>query len=177
MNIVMIIIMIIMLMMIMANRAVCLHPDLEYRLVSSQGSLYIMASAILPQPDAGTSHIFLFYCYFLLQYLLCPVLKILEVYFDLVFAGIHQCFSSGYKVVSSLSGYQTRPLVSDNSDDDSEGSATGPLLPGLHVTSTAGTGLVHTAPQHGQDDFRVGLAHGLVKVGVINTNHSTNELY
>ena len=40
----------------------------------------------------------------------------------------------------------------------------------------AGTGLVHTAPHHGQDDFRVGLAHGLVKVRVINTNHRTNEL-
>ena len=52
-----------------------------------------------------------------------------------------------------------------------------PLLPGLHVRSTAGTGLVHTAPQHGQDDFRVGLAHGLVKVGGINnTDHLTNEL-
>ena len=74
----------------------------------------------------------------------------------------------------------TRPLSSDHSDDsdsDSEGSVTGPLLPGLHVTSTAGTGLVHTAPQHGQDDFRVGLAHGLVKVRVIiNTDHRINEL-
>ena len=40
----------------------------------------------------------------------------------------------------------------------------------------AGTGLVQTAPQHGQDDFRVGLAHGLVKVRLINTNHLTNEL-
>ena len=96
---------------------------------------------------------------------------ILEVYFDLVFAGVHRCFSSGYQVVSTLSGSElagtryTRPLSSDNSDDsDSDDSVTGPLLPGLHVTSTAGTGLVHTAPQHGQDDFRVGLAHGLVKV-------------
>ena len=81
-------------------------------------------------------------------------------------------------VLSSLSGSWTRPLSSDNSDDNSasEGSVTGPLLPGLHVTSTAGTGLVHTAPQHGQDDFRVGLAHGLVKVRLINTNHLTNEL-
>ena len=51
-----------------------------------------------------------------------------------------------------------------------------PLLPGLHVRSTAGTGLVHTEPHHGQDDFRVGLAQGLVKVGGINTNHRTNEL-
>ena len=84
--------------------------------------------------------------------------------------------------LSTLSGSELtgtryiRPLSSDNSDGNSD-SATGPLLPGLHVTSTAGTGLVHTAPQHGQDDFRVGLAHGLVKVGVIiNTDHLINEL-
>ena len=109
--------------------------------------------------------------------------KTLEVHSILVFAGVHRCFSSGYQVVSTLSGSEltgtryTRPLSSDNSDDDSDGSVTGPLLPGLHVTSTAGTGLVHTAPQHGQDDFRVGLAHGLVKVRVIiNTDHLTNEL-
>ena len=36
------------------------------------------------------------------------------------------------------------------------------------VRCCPGTGLVHTAPHHGQDDFRVGLAHGLVKVGGIN---------
>ena len=30
-----------------------------------------------------------------------------------------------------------------------------------HVTLEAGTGLVHTAPGHGADDYRVGLAHGL----------------
>lgn len=35
------------------------------------------------------------------------------------------------------------------------------LLPGLHVTSTAGTGLVHTAPAHGQDDYQVGIKQGL----------------
>jgi isoleucyl-tRNA synthetase len=36
-----------------------------------------------------------------------------------------------------------------------------PLLPGSHVTVEAGTGLVHTAPSHGLEDFEVGLAHGL----------------
>jgi len=35
------------------------------------------------------------------------------------------------------------------------------LLPGPHVTSTVGTGLVHTAPAHGQDDYQVGIKHGL----------------
>lgn len=36
-----------------------------------------------------------------------------------------------------------------------------PLLPGDHVTLDQGTGLVHTAPSHGVDDFQIGLAHGL----------------
>jgi len=36
-----------------------------------------------------------------------------------------------------------------------------PLLPGDHVTDDAGTGFVHTAPSHGEDDYQVGLKHGL----------------
>lgn len=36
-----------------------------------------------------------------------------------------------------------------------------PLLAGRHVTTDAGTGLVHTAPSHGQEDFQLGLEHAL----------------
>ena len=36
-----------------------------------------------------------------------------------------------------------------------------PLLPGEHVTNDAGTGFVHTAPGHGEEDFELGRAHGL----------------
>ena len=32
-----------------------------------------------------------------------------------------------------------------------------PLLPGDHVTDEAGTGFVHTAPSHGDDDYQMGL--------------------
>lgn len=35
-----------------------------------------------------------------------------------------------------------------------------PLLPGEHVTADAGTGFVHTAPAHGEDDYAVFLANG-----------------
>ena len=35
-----------------------------------------------------------------------------------------------------------------------------PLLSGDHVTTEAGTGFVHTAPGHGQEDYEVWLAHG-----------------
>ncbi|MGO4907265.1 isoleucine--tRNA ligase [Pseudorhodobacter sp. W20_MBD10_FR17] len=36
-----------------------------------------------------------------------------------------------------------------------------PMLPGDHVTDEAGTGFVHTAPSHGDDDYQVGLKFGL----------------
>jgi len=36
-----------------------------------------------------------------------------------------------------------------------------PLFPADHVTEDAGTGFVHTAPSHGDDDYRIGLEHGL----------------
>lgn len=36
-----------------------------------------------------------------------------------------------------------------------------PVLLGDHVTTDAGTGAVHTAPDHGVDDFNVGLKYGL----------------
>ena len=36
-----------------------------------------------------------------------------------------------------------------------------PLIDGDHVTVEAGTGFVHTAPGHGQEDYEVGLIHGI----------------
>ena len=36
-----------------------------------------------------------------------------------------------------------------------------PIILGDHVTTEAGTGAVHTAPGHGQDDYEVGLKYGL----------------
>ncbi|MCB1732738.1 MAG: isoleucine--tRNA ligase, partial [Halieaceae bacterium] len=36
-----------------------------------------------------------------------------------------------------------------------------PVILGEHVTTEAGTGAVHTAPAHGQDDFAVGQKYGL----------------
>ncbi len=36
-----------------------------------------------------------------------------------------------------------------------------PMLPGEHVTDDAGTGFVHTAPSHGEDDYHLGVKYGL----------------
>ncbi|ADO42892.1 isoleucine--tRNA ligase [Ketogulonicigenium vulgare] len=36
-----------------------------------------------------------------------------------------------------------------------------PMLPGDHVTDDAGTGFVHTAPSHGDEDYQLGLKFGI----------------
>ena len=43
-----------------------------------------------------------------------------------------------------------------------------PFLPGSHVTAGKGTGLVHTAPAHGHDDFQIALKF---KLSVVSTSN------
>ncbi|PIQ43715.1 MAG: isoleucine--tRNA ligase [Gammaproteobacteria bacterium CG11_big_fil_rev_8_21_14_0_20_46_22] len=45
-----------------------------------------------------------------------------------------------------------------------------PIILGEHVTTEAGTGAVHTAPGHGEDDYRVGLQYGLSVNNPVNEN-------
>ncbi|MDQ6596888.1 isoleucine--tRNA ligase [Bacillus salipaludis] len=50
------------------------------------------------------------------------------------------------------------------------------VMLGEHVTTDAGTGCVHTAPGHGEDDFYVGQKYGLeVLCPVDDKGHMTNE--
>lgn len=45
-----------------------------------------------------------------------------------------------------------------------------PLILGDHVTTDAGTGAVHTAPDHGMDDFVVGKQYGLGTLNLVDEN-------
>lgn len=45
-----------------------------------------------------------------------------------------------------------------------------PILLGSHVTTDAGTGFVHTAPDHGADDFNVGVKYGIGTLNYIDDN-------
>jgi isoleucyl-tRNA synthetase len=53
---------------------------------------------------------------------------------------------------SDLAGLQYRHPLYDR---------LGPIVLGEHVTLEQGTGLVHTAPGHGQEDYEIGIANGL----------------
>ncbi|WP_420343377.1 isoleucine--tRNA ligase [Paenirhodobacter sp.] len=54
-----------------------------------------------------------------------------------------------------------RGLVEGSEDDGNNWNFAVPLLPGDHVTEDAGTGFVHTAPSHGDDDYQMGLKYKL----------------
>ncbi len=45
-----------------------------------------------------------------------------------------------------------------------------PVILGEHVTTEAGTGAVHTAPDHGLDDFYVGQVYGLGTLNLVDEN-------
>src|SRR6185436_17505763 len=60
------------------------------------------------------------------------------------------------EAVKKLEGARYRhPLVSPKGDNDFR------VWFADYVTLEQGTGLVHTAPGHGADDYRTGVAHGL----------------
>ncbi|MCB9745042.1 MAG: isoleucine--tRNA ligase [Alphaproteobacteria bacterium] len=44
------------------------------------------------------------------------------------------------------------------------------VIPGDHVTTASGTGLVHTAPAFGEDDFRVAKEHGVGMLQLVGVN-------
>lgn len=52
---------------------------------------------------------------------------------------------------------------------------TGMIILGTHVTADAGTGCVHTAPGHGQDDYVVGTRYGIEVVSPINNKGVLTE--
>lgn len=55
-----------------------------------------------------------------------------------------------------------------------------PIILGEHVTTEAGTGAVHTAPDHGMDDFIVGKAYQLGTLNIVNDHgvyRDTVELF
>ena len=54
-----------------------------------------------------------------------------------------------------------RGLVDASEPEDNRWDFDVPMIGAGHVTDDAGTGFVHTAPSHGDDDYRIGLQHGL----------------
>ena len=114
---------------LVANRAVCFNPKLEYCFVKHPLSedFYIVAVESLQNKELKEI------------FGEAPEIKDVKLtehdlsrltYTDSLFAGVH-CVENT------------------------------PILPATHVTKESGTGLVHTAPAHGQEDYLVGVSNEL----------------
>jgi isoleucyl-tRNA synthetase len=115
-----------------ANRAVCLHEDLEYVLIQIEGEnpeRIIVAAELAKEvmDRVGISH-----------------------YHYLGFAKGADLELSRFK----------HPFYD----------FTVPAILGDHVTTDSGTGIVHTAPGHGQEDFAVGEKYGLEVANPVGSN-------
>jgi isoleucyl-tRNA synthetase len=76
------------------------------------------------------------------------------------------------KLVAEFKGEQLERLTYNHPFLDRIGT----IILGEHVTLEAGTGCVHTAPGHGQDDYVVGTKYGLPVISPINNKgHLTEE--
>ncbi len=109
-----------------ANRAVAVHPDLEYVVVQTPG--------VGEHPPERL---------ILAEALLAGCMARWEV--------------SDYRVLARCRGAELEGLKLAHPFYDREV----PVILGEHVTTEAGTGCVHTAPGHGQDDFVVGQRYHL----------------
>ncbi len=111
-----------------ANRAVAYGEDIDYQLISLDGTgeKLVMAAALIE--DA-----------------------------------LKQAGNSGHTVLANFKGsaltggMAAHPLKGHAGSYDFDV----PLLPGDFVTTEQGTGLVHVAPSHGEDDFDLGARYGL----------------
>ncbi|MGO1297299.1 MAG: isoleucine--tRNA ligase [Vibrio sp.] len=76
-------------------------------------------------------------------------------------AGITEFHALGYAKGADLELQQFRHPYLDMSV---------PVVLGEHVTTESGTGVVHTAPGHGQEDFMVGMQYGLEVANPVGSN-------
>ena len=80
---------------------------------------------------------------------------------DLVAAVCSAVGIAEHTVVAALMGSELKGSVCAHPLADQGYEFDVPMLPGDHVSTDAGTGLVHTAPSHGVEDFALGKAFGL----------------
>ncbi|WP_017443674.1 isoleucine--tRNA ligase [Gayadomonas joobiniege] len=115
-----------------ANRAVAVHPELEYSLIQVEGE----------QPER------------------------LILATDLVTAAMDRFGIDKYHALGFCKGAELELSQAQHPFYD----FTVPVILGLHVTTESGTGCVHTAPGHGQDDFIVGQKYQLEVANPVGAN-------
>lgn len=129
-----------------SNQAVCYNPDMEYSLVTLSGDLgnhYLLGSKLIKEFESMTG----------LE--VVEVLKTLGEYFN--------SSADVYEANACLLGDSLKDCTYLHPIDKNQRL---PFLAGAHVQDTKGTGLVHTAPAHGPEDFLISLEHKMPVVGL-----------
>jgi isoleucyl-tRNA synthetase len=124
-----------------ANLAICLNPSVEYVFYQLGPRVVVVAKELL----------FAFLAHVAPQELKEGTVKTGAASFDtatLVDATRVLAFAEGRE----LEGHRYQHVFLPRQS---------PIILGEHVTTESGTGLVHTAPGHGPDDYEVGLKYGL----------------
>ena len=80
-----------------------------------------------------------------------------------------------FKVVGKIKGSDLKDTICHHPLRKLGFSHDVPLLPAGHVTDDAGTGLVHTAPAHGVEDFLLGKEYGLPIDDIVNPDGTLVE--
>ena len=126
-----------------SNRAICFNPSIEY-------GLYEVVDA----PEGNWSR---------KGDLLAIADKLAEE--TMSAARVTDCRrvrSISPKAINTVScAHPFRGLVDANAKEINRWDFRVPLISAEHVTEDAGTGFVHTAPSHGEDDYLIGIRHGL----------------
>ncbi|HLB05735.1 MAG TPA: class I tRNA ligase family protein, partial [Thermodesulfobacteriota bacterium] len=86
-----------------------------------------------------------------------PNSQLLILAADLVPSCMEKWGISDYKTLGKVKGEELKGVVCRHPFIDRDSV----VVTGTHVTLDAGTGCVHTAPGHGEDDYRIGLEYGL----------------
>ncbi|MFQ5720294.1 MAG: isoleucine--tRNA ligase, partial [Acidobacteriota bacterium] len=119
-----------------ANRALCFHPDFVYVAVEVGGRVFIVARELLAATASA-----------------CGWGRPVEIASftgrDLVGEG------------DAWSGTSAPQVEAEPPYREMTGGPASLLVLGDHVTAEQGTGIVHTAPGHGADDFHVGSRYGI----------------
>src|SRR4030067_3658300 len=76
---------------------------------------------------------------------------------ELVPACMEKWGITDYKTVGKVKGEELKGIVCRHPFVERDSV----VVTGTHVTLDAGTGCVHTAPGHGEGDYRIGLEYGL----------------
>ncbi len=115
---------------LVANKAICIHPNLRYQSVKTPAGQLIIAEDLLEQS--------------------MKVFGFEEATYEI---------ADRQWLGSELEGVICQhPWIDQNA----------PVILGDHVTLEQGTGCVHTAPGHGQEDYDVGLKYGLEVYAPVN---------